>query len=749
MTVGHLRRRGVAICAALLLVACAATVAAHRRLRAPNLPYHDSFSRGAAGEWVSYGGAWQISNGMALNRSDEFGAKLMTGSSQWTDYQLNADLKLIGHGGDVGVLVRAGNAGRGVDTYNGYYIGLRSSDSALVIGRADDGWMEGRPVAIRGGVIPGVWYRLHVVVVGCEIGAEAERIDTGQITWAAFHEPSCVAHGKIGLRSVSTGGAWKGISVLPASEADWRAIRAHAAFISEPVYPYREADYARMRDAYFAANHIVSNAMLAFAGPPPEKSDKAVRTPSISSIDSIRSITSESPAVTFRGTVTLLSPLYVQDATGGAAVKLNDPIPLNLGDEVQVEGTPVVRRFSSFVDAKNVRFLWNQAPVSPISVTATQAATGAFNSSLVELHGILLSKAQNQDGTTSLEISDSSQKFRATLSGDLWTRQYANWAPGSQMLIRGICVLTPNPELNGEAFTVLLRSAEDVELLAGPPWWTEKLMHRLLFALPFMIAFGAYVFLWFERAKMHAVLNERERLAHEMHDTLAQSFAGVGFHLQGLRNGIRSGNIGREIIMSKVDTACELVAHTHKEASASIAALHPDAYEGQDILLVFERCARAMLESDDLPVSFRQEGTVRALSLPVRDAVFQIGREAISNALRHSESSHIFVTVQYQLKNVILQVRDGGRGFEQGARTNGFGMRTMHRRARDVGAQLSIETAPGAGTLLTMTAPCRKQLTLANWARLQCVAFVRYLGRKPREAHGVHADPERANPPQF
>ncbi len=190
----------------------------------------------------------------------------------------------------------AGNEGRGVDTYNSYYIGLRSWDSALVIGRADDGWMEGRPVAIPGGVRPGVWYRLHVVVFGCEIGAEAERIDTSQITWAAFHEPSCVSHGKIGLRSVSTGGAWKGISVLPASEADWRAIRAHAAFISEPVYPYREADYARMRDAYFAANHIVSSAMLAYAGPPPEKSAKAVRTPPVSSIDFIRSMTSESPS---------------------------------------------------------------------------------------------------------------------------------------------------------------------------------------------------------------------------------------------------------------------------------------------------------------------------------------------------------------------------------------------------------------------------------------------------------------------
>ena len=733
MTVGRLRYRRVCLCAALLLAACVAVIAAHNKSSAPKLPYHDSFSRGATEEWVSYGGAWQIYNGIALNRSDEFGAKLITGSPQWTDYQLNADLKLVGHNGDVGVMVRAGNVDRGVDTYNGYYIGLRSGDSSLIIGRADDGWMEGRPVAIQGGIIPGVWYRLHVVVVGCNIGATAGRIGDSQVTWAAFYEPSCVPHGRIGLRSVSTGGAWRDISVLPASEADWQAIAAHTAFISEPVYPYREADYNRMRDAYFAANHIAPRDTLAYADPLPNESSKAFLRPQVSSIDSIRSMTSGSPTVTFRGVVTLVSPLYVQDATGGMAVKLENPTPLNLGDEVQVEGTPIIRSFSSFVDATNTRFLWNQTPISPISVTATQAATGAFNSSLVELHGVLISKAENQDGTTVLDMSDSSQTFRAILPGGLLTRQVANWTPGSQVGISGICLSTPGVEPIGTAFTVLLRSADDVEVLTGPPWWTGKQMRRAGFVLLILMAFGTYVYLWFERAKMRAILNERERLAHEMHDTLAQSFAGVGFHLQGLRSGIRDGNIGREAIMGKVDLACELVAHTHKEASASIAALHPDANEGQDLLFVFERCARAMLESDDLPVSFRQEGTARDLSLPVRDAVFQIGREAISNALRHSGATHILVTVQYRLNNVTLQVRDGGRGFEQEARTNGFGMRTMRRRAKDIGAELTIVTAPGTGTLLTMTAPCRKQLTLASWVRLQCVAFLRYLGRKTKE----------------
>jgi hypothetical protein len=161
---------------ALFLVGVGITVIARYR-KEMALPYHDSLASNSAGEWTPLGGTWEVNNGSVYNRSDERGAKLVAGSPAWTDYALDADLKLIGHEGDLGVIVRLGDEERGVDSYRGYYLGLRSADSALVLGRADHGWMERQPVPMLGGVQVGTWYRLHVVAFGCYIGDLMGRLE--------------------------------------------------------------------------------------------------------------------------------------------------------------------------------------------------------------------------------------------------------------------------------------------------------------------------------------------------------------------------------------------------------------------------------------------------------------------------------------------------------------------------------------------------------------------------------------------
>ena len=248
--------RSVGIAAVCLLALGFGAWRAIVLLREPSLPYRDQFSRNNAEEWVPMGGDWQISDGAVFNRSDEDGAKLLTGSSDWTDYELTTDLELNGHAGDVGVMVRVGDEEPGVDSYNGYYVGLRSDDSVVVIGRADHGWMEGRPAAMPGGVQAGVWYQLRVVVVGCNIGAEATNLATAQTSWTVFEERPCVTHGKIGLRSMATGGAWRKVLLRHAVFADFAAIRSHASFVQTPVYPTREDEYNHMRESYFSSTFL-------------------------------------------------------------------------------------------------------------------------------------------------------------------------------------------------------------------------------------------------------------------------------------------------------------------------------------------------------------------------------------------------------------------------------------------------------------------------------------------------------------
>ena len=97
------RRFGTLLC--LALIVATAAIAYWFRSR-PDPHYRDSFASGGTSEWRAYGGSWDFYEGAIRNNSDERGAKLITGSSEWRDYTVEADLLLLGHNGDAGVVVR-------------------------------------------------------------------------------------------------------------------------------------------------------------------------------------------------------------------------------------------------------------------------------------------------------------------------------------------------------------------------------------------------------------------------------------------------------------------------------------------------------------------------------------------------------------------------------------------------------------------------------------------------------------------
>jgi signal transduction histidine kinase len=179
-------------------------------------------------EWQAVGGKWEMIDGIAYNNSHERGAKLLTGSRYWRNYTLRADLRFSGTNADMGVVLRTNDEREGTDTYNGYYVGVRTLDGTVVLGRSDFGWREARPVMIPGGVQSMVWYRLVVTAYGCDIAASVENLKTLQSAAIAIHESYCLASGRIGLRSLNAGGMWRNISVAPASRSDYLAVRRQA-----------------------------------------------------------------------------------------------------------------------------------------------------------------------------------------------------------------------------------------------------------------------------------------------------------------------------------------------------------------------------------------------------------------------------------------------------------------------------------------------------------------------------------------
>jgi len=211
---------------------------------------------------------------------------------------------------------------------------------------------------------------------------------------------------------------------------------------------------------------------------------------------------------------------------------------------------------------------------------------------------------------------------------------------------------------------------------------------------------------------LRAVLEERERLAHEMHDTIAQSFAGIGFQLQAIRNDLHDNN---PAALRQLDLASDLVRHSHEEARRSIATLRPESLESVGLLPALERSARRMVDGGSVEVVVSTRGSARPIPVRTTDALYKIGQEAVANAIRHAQPNSLRILLGYETNEVQLVVEDDGIGFAGGVPSLGFGMQGMRKRAESISGILAIKSSPGDGTKVEVTAPLPPRLTLKTW----------------------------------
>ncbi|HEX4309107.1 MAG TPA: ATP-binding protein [Acidobacteriaceae bacterium] len=223
---------GFAAAAALLFVAW---MAPHWQHSAAFVPAHTySLQAQNSSEWTPLGGSWSFANDAVQSNSYERGAKLLAGSKYWSNYTLTTDILFWGPAADMGVVIRTNDESRGVDAYNGYFVGFRSLDGTLVIGRANYSWLEVMPVVVPGGVGPHTWYRLRVTAYGCNIGTSVTNLSTQQTAYLAFQEHFCIKSGRFGLRTLNANAQWRNVRVEPATWQDYHNLEKHAGFVQHP-----------------------------------------------------------------------------------------------------------------------------------------------------------------------------------------------------------------------------------------------------------------------------------------------------------------------------------------------------------------------------------------------------------------------------------------------------------------------------------------------------------------------------------
>ncbi|MGA3049836.1 MAG: two-component regulator propeller domain-containing protein [Terracidiphilus sp.] len=211
---------------------------------------------------------------------------------------------------------------------------------------------------------------------------------------------------------------------------------------------------------------------------------------------------------------------------------------------------------------------------------------------------------------------------------------------------------------------------------------------------------------------MEARVNERTRVARELHDTLLQSFQGAVFQFQAARRLLLRN---ADNTMQVMDEAIQAAEQGITEGRAAIQDLRPEPAAQRDLPELLNDAGRELAESyksNGHAASYLVvvEGKQRNLSPMLQDEVYRISREVIRNAFAHAVASHIEVEIRYDRDQLRVRIRDDGKGIdakilEAGGQSGHWGITGMRERAQRIGAQLAFWSEAGAGTEVQLSVP--------------------------------------------
>jgi signal transduction histidine kinase len=205
----------------------------------------------------------------------------------------------------------------------------------------------------------------------------------------------------------------------------------------------------------------------------------------------------------------------------------------------------------------------------------------------------------------------------------------------------------------------------------------------------------------YERGQELSVLEERARLARDLHDAVSQKLFSVRAKARAAAVLVER-DPARAI--EEISSVAALAGEAHAELRAVIDGLAPPelaagglvgAIRGYSVLAGRTSGANVLVQAGDLP----------ALGSERETALYRVAQEAISNALRHSGSAQVCVRLYRRQRSVVLEVSDTGAGFDPRGTLTGLGLASMRERAASIGGRLSITSAPGSGTRVRLSIP--------------------------------------------
>lgn len=276
-----------------------------------------------------------------------------------------------------------------------------------------------------------------------------------------------------------------------------------------------------------------------------------------------------------------------------------------------------------------------------------------------------------------------------------------------------------------ERLSLLLRSADDVQVLKAAPWWTtRRLAVALATSAAVLIGSLAWVGMLHGQVAVQSVrlagemqqrrdaavefqasLRERNRLAANLHDTLLQSLAGAGFQLDTCRRAVARADLGDT--SDHLDVARRMLKHAVEELRGSVWALRTMPMAGQSFFDAVVTLVAHLGSGHAAKISVSADGEPFDIPNFVAGNLLLVAQEAIRNAIHHGHPDAVDVLVAYDAvaRQIRVSVADDGDGFavgnEAGPAQGHFGVQGMRERIGSLGGALQIDSRPGEGTRIT------------------------------------------------
>ena len=388
------------------------------------------------------------------------------------------------------------------------------------------------------------------------------------------------------------------------------------------------------------------------------------------------------------------------------------------GDKVQVLGHPTQDGQRILLEDAIYKVVGQNVAMPAIPITAGEAASGKFSSSLVSIEGELLDEV-TQGTERILFLAASGRRFTTKITMSSFLDLPPAPVAGSWIQVTGI--LEPGVQIRGiasnvSAFSLLARDSADIVVIRSPSWFTADRL-KVLQLVTLSVVFFGVLWLWLLRRQVthqsqlieiqtaeRTLIEERQRIARELHDTLEQQLAGVRYHLNALNQWAKDApaSVGQAIAATRA-----MLDHSRAEMRRSVFELRSPILEQKGLIGAIQQTMGTIAPAGIPLIEIRVEGKERRLERRTEFHLMRVVQEAITNAVKHAEASLIEATFTFAENSLRIDVEDDGKGFDatqpSSSESTKFGMLGIRERLNKIQGEMSIKSQIGEGTTVTIT----------------------------------------------